>query len=410
MKRSFTAVLMLLLVSLPGLAAAGDWNLAKNVKRLENVAPDYKDDKDIDRKFIEVLDLTEKTRKDSEVYEEAKKIAANPALAQSKYTDSFLYYMLVKSLGVVKSGTSEVDYWLGLLKSHEKSHHLLAAQLVRLRLLPKNSPDVRRDVQLIVDWLKAQKPEFRVRPAEYTGNMLLGYKPRNNFAEGDGVKLYALSHYKDSVAPLPGFMEDEAYIALLDRIKDGREDILTEMSALYKKKGKKKEAADTLYQLALLKIAAKDFEKAKTVLDEALGQNKEHAEARKERDRIKLELAYKSLAPAAPAAAPETPAPSQAKDEAPGIPEHLNKVEGYLTPADRVITEAELHGKSNAELRVMRNEVYARHGRVFQAGDLHTYFSQRPWYRQNPSYSDTLLTEVDSQNIKVIQEFEGRAR
>ena len=46
----------------------------------------------------------------------------------------------------------------------------------------------------------------------------------------------------------------------------------------------------------------KDFKQAKTLLDEAVKLNPDNAEAKKDRDRIKLELTYQSLAPAAPAA------------------------------------------------------------------------------------------------------------
>jgi hypothetical protein len=403
MRRIFAAVLLMVCMSLPGLVLAGDWNLSKNVKRLERTSPDYQDDKAIDKKFLDVLDLTEKTKKESDVYAEAKRITENTALAQSKYTDSFIYYMLVKAPGQTKSGTAELDYWLGLLKAHDKSPHLLAAQLIRLRLLPKNSPDIRRNVQLIVDWLKTQKPEFKLRSPEYTGNILLGYKPRANFAEGDALKLYTLSYYKGSVTPLAGFMDDETYVALLGRIKEGREDIMTEMIDIYKKAGKKKEAADILFQLAMLKATARDFEQAKMLLDNAVKLNPEHTQAKQERDKIKLELTYQSLAPA------QQPAPAK-QEEAAGIPEHFNQVEGYLTPVDRMVTAAELQDRSKAELRVMRNEVYAHHGRVFQDTDLHDYFSKKPWYRQNPAYSDGLLTDVDKENVRVIQEFENKAQ
>src|SRR5574341_2454667 len=100
MKKAIIAVLVMLSVLSTSLSFAGDWNLVKNVKRLERVSPDYQDDKDIDKKFLDVLDLTEKTKKESEVYDEAKRIAALSALGQSKYMDSFLYYMLVRSLSI----------------------------------------------------------------------------------------------------------------------------------------------------------------------------------------------------------------------------------------------------------------------------------------------------------------------
>ena len=92
------------------------------------------------------------------------------------------------------------------------------------------------------------------------------------------------------------------------------------------------------------------------------------------------------------------------------IPEHLYKIENYLTPADRVVTPAELAGWSKAELRVMRNEVFARHGRIFQSADLQDYFSKKAWYRENASYSDDLLTAVDKENVRIIQEHEDKAK
>lgn len=302
MRKAWFAVLLSLFVLLAGSSFAGDWDLRKNVKRLEGVAPEYKDDKDVDKKFLDVLDLTEKTRKDAEIYDEAKRIASLPALGQSKYMDSFLYYMLVRSLSVSKTPLAEEDHWLALLKAYDKSPHLLAAQLVRLRTLPKNSPDIRGDAQSIVTWVKAQRPDMKVRPPEYTGNMLMGYKPRTDFAEGAPLKLYTLSYYKETVTAPAGFQEDDLYISLLSRIKEGREDVLTEMAGIYRKMGKRKEASDALYQLALLKVAAKEHAQAKSMLDDAVRLNPENDAAKKERDRVKLELTYQSLTPATPAA------------------------------------------------------------------------------------------------------------
>lgn len=302
MRNNLAIAVSVLFLAISTTAAAGDWNLVKNVKRLESVAPDYKDDKEVDKKFLEVLDLTEKTKKDNEVYEEAKRIATLPALAQSKYMDSFQYFMLVKSIAASKGGMAELDYWLTLLKANEKSPHLLPALLVHIRQLPKNSPQIRIDAQHVVDWAKAQNAEQKVRAPEYTGNILMGHKPRMDFAEGDYPKLYKLSYYKSTVTPPAGFEEEDLYIAMLDKIKDDREDVLNELAGIYKKMGKRKEASEALYQIANLKIKAKDFQGAKTSLDEAVKQNPENTAAVKERDRIKLELTYQSLNPTTPAA------------------------------------------------------------------------------------------------------------
>ena len=113
-------------------------------------------------------------------------------------------------------------------------------------------------------------------------------------------------------------------MALLDKIKAGREDVLTEMAAIYKKMGKRKEASDLLFQLAALKIKAKDFQGAKTLLDDAVRQNPDNTAAVKERDKIKLELTYQSLTPAVPAA-PAVPV-QQATPEAVPATDQANPV------------------------------------------------------------------------------------
>lgn len=67
---------------------------------------------------------------------------------------------------------------------------------------------------------------------------------------------------------------------------------------------------------------------------------------------------------------------------------------------------AELKGMDREELRLARNSIFARHGRPFKSGDLQRYFNAQPWYRSNPQYSDTLLTSLDKQQIKLISYWE----
>ena len=49
---------------------------------------------------------------------------------------------------------------------------------------------------------------------------------------------------------------------------------------------------------------------------------------------------------------------------------------------NKLITEHMLKGLSLHELRLLRNEIYARHGRAFRAPWLQQYF-EPPWYDQN---------------------------
>jgi len=62
------------------------------------------------------------------------------------------------------------------------------------------------------------------------------------------------------------------------------------------------------------------------------------------------------------------------------------------------------------QLRILRNAVYARHGRTFDSKDLKEYFSIRSWYRADPAYTDARLTPVDKRNLEIIQQAEKTAR
>ncbi len=58
------------------------------------------------------------------------------------------------------------------------------------------------------------------------------------------------------------------------------------------------------------------------------------------------------------------------------------------------------------ERRVVRNEIYARHGRAFQTEDMKAHFEAQPWYTADPAYSDARLTANDKANATLIQSFE----
>ena len=59
--------------------------------------------------------------------------------------------------------------------------------------------------------------------------------------------------------------------------------------------------------------------------------------------------------------------------------------EDYSWLSERQVTEADLSGKSAWNLDIMRNEIFARHGRRFRSRELQNYFNQQSWYR--PLYS-----------------------
>lgn len=85
-----------------------------------------------------------------------------------------------------------------------------------------------------------------------------------------------------------------------------------------------------------------------------------------------------------------------------------------LAPGDmelfenKLISAAMLHGLSLNELRLLRNEVYARHGRQFQAPWLSQYFFSQPWYQPDDNFKDEELTGPDKQNVETIVAYENK--
>lgn len=73
--------------------------------------------------------------------------------------------------------------------------------------------------------------------------------------------------------------------------------------------------------------------------------------------------------------------------------------------ASHLYTTSELSGLSNWELYIARNEIYARHGRMFQKEDLQNYFNAQSWYTPLYSPSDfdsSLLNSTEQQNAATI--------
>jgi len=87
-------------------------------------------------------------------------------------------------------------------------------------------------------------------------------------------------------------------------------------------------------------------------------------------------------------------------------PEYTYKeIEVELYP-DKMLIPEDLVCKTNEELALLRNEVYARHGRQFETPKYQEYFNSKSWYKINPEYSDALLTETDKANLALILDIE----
>ena len=83
--------------------------------------------------------------------------------------------------------------------------------------------------------------------------------------------------------------------------------------------------------------------------------------------------------------------------------------EFYIYDSDcRYLTEDELSVYSSEELGYIRNEIFARHGYVFESSEYSEYFNSTSWYVEDSSYSgdDSTLNEYELANINLIKSLE----
>jgi hypothetical protein len=75
---------------------------------------------------------------------------------------------------------------------------------------------------------------------------------------------------------------------------------------------------------------------------------------------------------------------------------------------NKLISERMLNGLSLHELRLLRNEIYARHGRMFRAEWLQQYFFFQPWYNPDENFKDEELSGNDKVNVETIVKYENK--
>lgn len=110
--------------------------------------------------------------------------------------------------------------------------------------------------------------------------------------------------------------------------------------------------------------------------------------------------------PAVPAARTDPPAQLQPTPQPAPQPQIQPQIPGnYPEASSRYLTEADMNGKSRWDLRIMRNEIFARHGYVFET-DIKEYFNRQSWYVPKSRNVDSQLTEIEKQNIDFIKSHE----
>lgn len=97
----------------------------------------------------------------------------------------------------------------------------------------------------------------------------------------------------------------------------------------------------------------------------------------------------------------------------PEILEPAVNVDDFILPYSnsKELTDIDLRNLTKDELRLARNEMYARYGRVFRDELLQEYFDSKSWYsnlQKLPLGTEPILTDLELANITLIQEYEAR--
>jgi len=78
----------------------------------------------------------------------------------------------------------------------------------------------------------------------------------------------------------------------------------------------------------------------------------------------------------------------------------------YPQASERLLSVSDVSGLSKWQLKIMRNEIFARRGYIFKTADMQQYFNAESWYK--PIYDDVsnALTNIEKANIEFIKKFE----
>jgi len=78
----------------------------------------------------------------------------------------------------------------------------------------------------------------------------------------------------------------------------------------------------------------------------------------------------------------------------------------YPQASDRMLISSDLSNMSLWDLKVMRNEIFARHGFIFKTYEMRDYFNRQSWYQALYDNVDNMLSQTEKSNIELIKQYE----
>lgn len=98
-------------------------------------------------------------------------------------------------------------------------------------------------------------------------------------------------------------------------------------------------------------------------------------------------------------------------EEKEAVEETAGDAGGYVLPqsSSRLLTDADVAGLSLQQINYAKNEIYARHGRLFDSRELQNYFNSQSWYSGTiapANFSESLLSDVEKKNVAFLKNLE----
>jgi hypothetical protein len=78
----------------------------------------------------------------------------------------------------------------------------------------------------------------------------------------------------------------------------------------------------------------------------------------------------------------------------------------YPQASQRLLSVYDLSGMSKQDLKIMRNEIFARHGYIFKTPEMKSYFVTQSWYHGQYADVTSLLSSIENQNVEFIKKHE----
>lgn len=344
---------------------------------------------DVDVKLLKALDIIDKMNEEEKWLQISNLIHLNDFVT-SQYYDELLYLYSVHLANI--NDVSEIDDILNKVLQVQDSIHIFPLMLSRM-IAYRNakSSDFKLEADRILKFMDSLPADRKIHGPVIEGNIIFGHSMQEDYSTGDLPKVVTIREYMESPVPLSGFSADTRYLYVLESSGLRYSGIVysERLAKLYERFGDLSAAGLSYSYVAENYKTAQRYDKALIYINKALALFPKNSRIIHLKNEIELALVLKN------GNAPQGKAAVNASCD-----------NSYFFDHNERLGQNNVCGRSKEELRLMRNEVFARHGRSFTSSDLQSFFSKKCWYRVNSIYSDCLLTETDRQNISILQSLE----